>query len=396
MDIIVIGGGAAGLMAAIYAAEGGAKVRLLEKNDRIGKKILVTGNGKCNLSNTDSHIDHYTSHHKEELSNVFSAFSFADTRQFFEHSGVAIKERNGWLYPYSEQAQAVVTVLERKARDLGVIIKTRENVIAVKKNGKGFSVCTKSWQYPADRVILTTGGPASAVEGSCADGMYIAETLGHRLYEPLPALVPLRIREKQYSVWAGSRMDANASLYIDGKYVRSEQGEIQFADYGISGIAVFQLSIDAVQARAKGLHAEIVLDLFPQFSTETLELMLKHRRETIKISREEELFVGLLPDRMIKALVTKKPKEAKEYAKLFKHLKVTVQNAHSLERAQVTNGGVDLSDIDTKTMESRKVAGLYLAGEILDVCACCGGYNLQWAWSSGALAGISASKKGVL
>ena len=392
MNIIVIGAGAAGLIAAIFAAEGGAKVRLLERNDRIGKKILVTGNGKCNLSNTDTSLEHYVSHDADALHQVFAAFPFQDTQEFFEQCGVLLKNRNGWLYPYCEQAQAVVGVLERKAREVGVSIKTRENVTSIKKEESGFTVYTETWKYPADRVILTTGGPASSVEGSGKEGMLMAEALGHHLYDPLPALVPLRIKEKNYCVWAGTRMDAKASLYIDGNLSGQEEGEIQFADYGISGIAVFQLSIAAVQVVKEGKKAEILLDLFPQYTTQELEELLERRRATLKISREEDLFVGLLPDRMIKALITKKPKDAAAYAKLFKELKVTVRDAHSLERAQVANGGISLSDIDTKTMQSCKVPGLYFAGEVLDVCAQCGGYNLQWAWSSGALAGRSAAK----
>ena len=248
LNIIVIGGGAAGLMAAIYAAENGAKVRLLEQNDRIGKKILVTGNGKCNLSNTDTSLEHYVSHDPKALETVFGEFSFLDTQRFFETCGIMFKNRNGWLYPYAEQAQAVVTVLERKAREVGVSIKTREHVVSITKEDSGFTVVTDTWQYTTDRVILTTGGPASAVEGSAKEGMLMARSLGHKLYEPLPALVPLRIEEKKYSVWAGTRMDAKVSLYIDGELSGEEQGEIQFADYGISGIAVFQLSIKAVRA----------------------------------------------------------------------------------------------------------------------------------------------------
>lgn len=396
MNIIVIGAGAAGLTAAVHATEGGAKVKLLEKNDKIGRKILVTGNGKCNLSNRDTSLEHYYSHCPEGVAEVFDAFSFADTRRFFESCGIVMKDRSGWLYPYSEQAQSVVTVLERKVRALGVSIKTRENVISVARDKNGFIVRTQTWQYPADRVILTTGGPASQVDGSSPDGMLMAETLGHRLYEPLPALVPLRIREKQYGVWAGTRMDGKASLYIDEKYMCSEQGEIQFTDYGISGIAVFQLSIAAVRAINEGHSVAVELDLFPQFPERKLEAMLDERRTVLRPFREEDLFTGLLPDRMIRALISKKQKTAKAYVSLLKHLRVTVQGAHSLERAQVASGGIALSDIDTKTMESRRVKGLYLAGEVLDVCACCGGYNLQWAWSSGALAGISAAGQGVI
>ena len=392
MDIIVIGAGAAGLMAAIIAAEGGARVRLLERNDKIGKKILVTGNGKCNLSNLDTSLEHYISHDADGLREIFDAFSFQDTQKYFERCGIVLKSRNGWLYPYCEQAQAVVSVLERKAREMGVSIKTRENVTSIQKEENGFTVYTETWHYAADRVILTTGGPASSVEGSGKEGMLLAADLGHHLYDPLPALVPLRIKEKKYCAWAGTRMDAAASLYIDGNLNGRELGEIQFADYGISGIAVFQLSIAAVQAVRAGKKAEIILDLFPQYTENELQELLDNRRNTLKISREEDLFVGLLPDRMIKALITKKPKDAAAYARLFKELKVTVQDAHSFERAQVASGGISLADIDTKTMQSRKIPGLYFAGEVLDVCAHCGGYNLQWAWSSGALAGRSAAK----
>ncbi len=393
MDILVIGGGPAGMMAAIHAARGGAKVRLLEGNDRIGKKLLATGNGKCNLTNRDEDLAHYYSHDAGCLPAVFSAFSFADTRQFFEDAGIVFKDRNGWLYPYAEQAQAVLTVLERILQQEKVTIKTRERVTAIEKTVDGFLVKTETWQYSADRVIVTTGGPASAIEGSSDTGMQLVSGLGHTLYPPVPALVPLKIREKAYGVWAGTRMDATAVLLIDDVPVLQERGEIQFTEYGISGIAVFQLSIRALSAVKEGKKVQICLDLMPDFSVKELNGLLEKRRETLPVSREADLFTGLLPDRMIRALIGKHKRSAADYTSMLKGLKVTVTAAHSMARAQVANGGIALSEIAVPSMASKKLTGLYLAGEVLDVCGTCGGYNLQWAWSSGALAGIHAARQ---
>lgn len=393
MDILVIGGGPAGMMAAIHAARGGAKVRLLEGNDRIGKKLLATGNGKCNLTNRDEDLAHYYSHDAGCLPAVFSAFSFADTRQFFEDAGIVFKDRNGWLYPYAEQVQAVLTVLERILQQEKVTIKTRERVTAIEKTVDGFLVKTETWQYSADRVIVTTGGPASAIEGSSDTGMQLVSGLGHTLYPPVPALVPLKIREKAYGVWAGTRMDATAVLLIDDVPVLQERGEIQFTEYGISGIAVFQLSIRALSAVKEGKKVQICLDLMPDFSVKELNGLLEKRRETLPVSREADLFTGLLPDRMIRALIGKHKRSAADYTSMLKGLKVTVTAAHSMARAQVANGGIALSEIAVPSMASKKLTGLYLAGEVLDVCGTCGGYNLQWAWSSGALAGIHAARQ---
>ena len=393
MDILVIGGGPAGMMAAIHAVRGGAKVRLLEGNDRIGKKLLATGNGKCNLTNRDEDLAHYYSHDAGCLPAVFSAFSFADTRHFFENAGIVFKERNGWLYPYAEQAQAVLAVLERMLQQEKVTIKTREKVTAIEKTQDGFLVKTETWQYSANRVIVTTGGPASAIEGSSDTGMQLVRSLGHTLYPPIPALVPLKIREKAYGVWVGTRMDATAVLLIDGVPTARERGEIQFTEYGISGIAVFQLSIRALLAVEEGKKVQICLDLMPDFSAQELTDLLESRRDTLSVSREADLFTGLLPDRMIRALIGKSNRSATAYASMLKGLTVTVTAAHSMARAQVANGGIALSEITVPSMASKKLPGLYLAGEVLDVCGTCGGYNLQWAWSSGALAGIYASRQ---
>ncbi len=393
MDICIVGGGPAGLMAALWAAKNGSRVTVLEQNDRPGKKLLVTGNGKCNITNTDQDIRHYHGGDPLFAEVVLQRFTAQKTIGFFTKLGIFTKNRNGWIYPYCEQAQAVLKLLEDEARRRKVRIKTREHVTGVDRFEKGFTVHTEGWQYPADRIILCGGGPASSVQGSSADTMELAARLGHSIVPPLPALVPLRGRGKAYSQWAGVRMDGMVTLYINDKECRREMGEIQFTEYGVSGIPVFQVSIDAVRAVQKGHHVLLTLDLLPEFTDDELEAFLADRKDARRGLTDQELFVGLLPDKMIRVITGKSPRTPEAYAKLLKAYPVPVKGAHSLERAQVCSGGVSLSEVNPMTMESRLVPGLYFAGEILDVCGDCGGYNLQWAWSSGALAGRAASHR---
>lgn len=391
MDICIIGGGPSGLMAALWASEGG-RVTLLERNDRPGKKLLVTGNGKCNMTNTDQDLRHYHGGDPLFAEVVLQRFTSWQTIRFFTELGVFTKNRNGWIYPYCEQAQAVLKILEDEARRRKVRIKTRECVTGIDRTGSGFTVRTESWQYPADRVILCGGGPASAVQGSSTDSMELAARLGHRIIPPLPALVPLRGNGDTYSRWAGVRMDGVVALYIDGREIRREAGEIQFTEYGVSGIPVFQVSIDAVRAIHENRRVLLALDLMPEFTPDELTEFLAARADNRRVRTDQDLFVGLLPDKMIRMITDKNHREPKEYAGLLKNYPVPVRSAHSMERAQVCSGGIALPDVDPTTMESRLIPGLYFAGEILDICGDCGGYNLQWAWSTGALAGQAAAR----
>ena len=391
MDICIVGGGPAGLMAALWAAEEGSSVTLLERNDKPGKKLLATGNGKCNITNTDQDIRHYHGGDLLFAEVVLQRFTARQTIRFFPELGVFNKNKNGWIYPYCEQAQAVLKLLERETRRRGVRIKTREHVTEIDGARDGFIVRTEGWQYPADRVILCGGGPASAVQGSSADTMELAARLGHSIIPPLPALVPLRGKGNVYSQWAGVRMDGVVTLYIEDKEIRRETGEIQFTEYGVSGIPVFQVSIEAVRAIHRGCHVLLTLDLMPEFTEEELTAFLAVRQNRHRGLTAQESFVGLLPDKMIRVIAGENLQTPEEYAKLLKAYSVPVRSAHSLERAQVCSGGVKLSEVDPTTMESRLVPGLFFAGEILDICGDCGGYNLQWAWSTGALAGKAAS-----
>jgi predicted Rossmann fold flavoprotein len=384
-NVVIIGGGASGLMAAIAAAEKGAKVTLLEHNDKVGKKILATGNGRCNLSNVSQEPSFYRCASPRYPWSIINQFSMADTLRFFSKLGIFTKNRNGWLYPYSDQAAGVAELLEMEARHQGVKIKTLEEVTDIEKNGEGYMVLTKGWQYPCDKVIVCCGSHASSVEGSSDTGFRLAKKLGHTVLEPMPALVPLKGKDSYYAKWAGVRMDGIIKLEIEDHIFLKERGEILFTEYGISGIAVFQLSRYAVRAVREGCLVKCRLDLMPDFSKEDLIALFNQRKSDSPYKSNAELMIGLLPKKIIPVLA---PADASlsRIAENLKDWTVPIKDGISLRQAQVCSGGVDVSEL-SETLESKLHPGIYFAGEVVDVDGPCGGYNLQWAWSSGQVAG---------
>lgn len=390
--VLIVGAGASGLTAAIYAARNGASVTVLEQNDKPGKKLLATGNGKCNITNLDQTPDKYRSAHQEFPWKVVRNFDVQKTIAFFTELGIYVRNKNGYLYPYSEQAAAMTEVLLMEAARLKVKIKTREQVEAVKKHDRGFTVITKTWKYEGDKVILACGSPASAIEGSCDDGIQIAKSFGHPVVPFEPALVGLRGCGLPFTKWAGVRMTGSVTLLLDGNPVRTESGELQFTDYGISGIPVFQLSRYAVRAISEHCPAALSLDLMPDFTLTDLAEFLKRRMDRNPNKSLSESLIGLLPDKMIRMLC-KSGSTADTLAADLKQLTFDIKGASSLKQAQICSGGVDTEQICPDTMESALVPGLYFAGENADVDGMCGGYNLQWAWSSGAIAGTNAAKE---
>lgn len=389
--LVVIGGGASGLMSAIWAARSGASVTILEHNDRTGKKILATGNGKCNLTNIEQSPSFYRSSHRDFPWSIIQQFPLADTIRFFSELGIYTKNKNGWMYPYSEQAASVAQVLEMEARFQKVKIKTREEVTDIQKTKEGYCVITKTWKYDCDNVIICCGSCASQVEGSSSSGYELARKLGHHIIEPLPALTGIRGKGNYYSKWAGTRMEGILRLEIEDSILKEEKGEILFTDYGISGIAVFQLSRYAVRAVKEGCNVNFHLDLMPDFSVESLADFLKQRTENCPYKTLSELLVGLIPGKMIPVLCGKND-DLEKTASNIKDWVVPVKDACSMAHAQVCSGGVDVSEL-TYELESKMQPGIYFAGEVVDVDGPCGGYNLQWAWSSGAVAGKAAAKE---
>ncbi len=392
MNIVIIGGGAAGLTAALFAASPKHTVTVLEQNEKPGRKLLATGNGRCNLTNLDQDPEAYRTSRPKQAAAVLRQFPVSSAISFFTGLGIYTKNRDGWIYPNSDQASSVLAVLLMEAQHRKVKIKTRETVTGICREEDGsWTVYTRGWKYPADRVIVTTGSPASEIAGSSGDGLRFAEELGVGTVPFLPALCPLKCSGMDFQKWAGVRTEGKVTLLLDGVPVASERGELQLTSYGISGIPVFQVSRYAVRALEEGAHVEAALDFFPDMEEEQLAALLNQRMMHCTYKTQEELLIGLLPDKLI-PMALREGRELDVIARAVKELRLTVRESAGFERAQVCSGGVDLAEV-TETLEAKKYPGLYFAGEVLDVDGACGGYNLQWAWSSGAVAGTAAAKE---
>ena len=400
MRVIIIGGGASGLMAAITAARNGAKVTVLEHQNQVGKKILVTGNGRCNFTNTDQDLSHYHSESPISMAIALKQFTCQDTVLFFKDLGIFSKNRNGYLYPHSDQASAILDVLRMECEHLKVKIACQSEITSIEKNDDIFKVHTPGWTYEADKLILATGSKAAPATGSDGSGYEFAKNFGHTVIEPYPALVQLLSKEKCLNALAGLRVDARAILFADEKPVISNRGEVQLNANNISGIPVFQISADAAKAMAEGKKCHVILDFLPDFSEELLISYLKQRIATGGYKSTNNFLTGLFAKKLSEVLCEKckfkkitaekfTEDDIRNLCKQIKNFKININGTNGFEHAQCCGGGVSLEEIDPSTMESLKVPGLYFCGELLDVHGDCGGYNLQWAWTSGYLAGKS-------
>lgn len=405
MQVLVIGGGASGMTAAIAAAAGGCRVTLLEQNPKLGKKLYATGNGKCNLTNLRMRPGDYRGAHPEFAWEALARFSVSDTLRSFAGMGLLTKERNGYVYPRSEQAQSVVSVLTYELRRLGVRVLLSCRALAAARDGAGFCVTAELTEEKrklrlfADRLVVASGGLAGQNLGTGEAGYAVCRGLGHRIVPTAPALVQLRTAERFLKPAAGVRLEAGVTLHI-GKRSYRETGEILLADYGVSGIPILQLSRYASLAKPDEAP-ELSLNFFPEWNPEEQRAMLDAQLRGVYASERtaEEALCGLLPDKLLRVLLKEagvapeqradELSEAQREAllALFCGLRLSVVGTNDFSKAQVTAGGVDVSEVCPETMESRLVPGLYLTGELLDIDGTCGGYNLQWAWTSGMLAG---------
>ena len=404
-DIIVIGGGASGMTAAIAAARAGAFVTILEHGVRVGKKLLSTGNGRCNLTNLDQNCKNYRGSRPDFALEVLQQFSVADTLKFFEELGIYTKNRNGYLYPKSDQASAVLDVLRMELSRLGVAVECEVNIKEILSAEDGFTIKTDKGTWSSKKLILATGGKAAPKTGSDGSGYTLAKALGHRIIPPAPALTALKAEGDFFKNLAGVRTDARVTLCIDGQSSYSETGELQLTAAGISGIVVFQASRFAARALLAGRRVEAVLDFLPDFDKESWDIFLDRRIRHNDYKTIEEFLIGLLHKKLILVLLKQtgiqRERRAdrlsgREWRLLWENLHgflVKIIGTNSFDSAQVCSGGVDTKEIDGRTMESKRLPGLYFAGELVDIDGACGGYNLQWAWSSGTVAGRWAAKE---
>ncbi len=422
----VVGAGAAGMTAAITAARCGSAVTLLEGNDRPGRKLLSTGNGKCNLGNEKLDMEEYYTQSPDFLEKCLARFGTEDTAAFFQEIGLMLKQKKGCLYPMSEQASSVLDVLRYELARQNVRIVTeckvdRIEVPAGTGSRKGRELGRKFQQPPGsrinagikvtaagkvycfDRVILACGGQAMPKTGSDGSGYRLAEKLGHSLVPVVPALVQLRCKEDYLKSVAGVRADALVTVITgSGKSIR-ERGELQLTDYGISGIPVFQVSRAVNYILRKERDVEVRIDFLPDIPAEALRHFAEKRASLRKGCTVEAFFTGILNKKLMLLFIrlaglkaaedaaSADPKKMRMVYSLCRCFTVHVIGSNTYDNAQVCAGGVPLDEV-TEQLESRKAPGIYFAGEILDVDGKCGGYNLHWAWCSGHIAGAAAAE----
>ena len=401
--VAVIGGGASGMMAAVTAASEGARVILLEHKDRIGKKILSTGNGRCNFTNIHQEPICYHSEDPMFPWEVVERFNAQAVISFFLQLGVYSKNRNGYIYPNSDQASAVLDAFRMELDRLKVEIRTGVECREIRPGKKGFTVLTDQGPVRADRVILCAGSKAAPTTGSDGSGYDLAKKLGHRILPVLPALTALKCEEKFFKSIAGVRANGSVSIWSGGECIAKDTGEIQLTDYGISGIPVFQVSRYASKLLYEKKETDAVLDFMPDFTKEQTNAFLRARAKTRPDKSAEMFLIGLfhkkLCDLWIRLSEIPRQRKAGELTEdeiacltsLIKEFRVRVRETNPYDKAQVCCGGVDTREVNPETLESVYVPGVYFAGEILDVDGMCGGYNLTFAWASGYVAGKAAS-----
>ena len=392
VNVCIIGGGAAGITAAIAAAREGESVIILERLQRVGKKILATGNGRCNITNAYIVDENY--HGGQSFaSEILNNFTYYETLSFFESMGIVCCEGDeGKMYPASLQATSVLDLLRVEMDRLGIKIETEFFVKDIAKEKGIFKISSGDGNIFAENVIIACGGYAAPQFGTDGNMFPLIKMLGHRVSAFYPALVQLKT-ENTPKALKGVKHFCTAHLYIDGKKVKSEYGEVLFTEYGLSGPPVFNLSREASVAVSKGRNTEISLELLADSFSEVLK-MLENRKKLLP-HLEGENFLNSVINKRIGFEITKRCKNLKEIASELKNYKHKVCGTMGFKNAQVTAGGVLCDEISSDTLMSKKVNGLYFAGEVIDVDGDCGGFNLQFAWSSGYIAGKSAARRNV-
>ena len=407
--VIVTGGGPAGMMAAIRAAKNFAQVSLFEKNNRLGRKLSITGKGRCNLTNaadTQEIIKNIPGNGKF-LNSALNSFTSNDTINFFEELGLKTKlERGNRIFPESDNAAEVIEVLTKKLESLNIEVRLNsrvENIISDGKKILGVEVNGKF--FDCDAVILATGGASYPLTGSTGDGFKFAKSLGHTVTEILPALVPLEVEEDFIKDLQGlSLKNVRVTLKVDEKVVTEIFGEMLFTHFGISGPIILTLSRQVAKFLAQKKFVEVLINLKPALTPEQLDARILRDFDKFKGKIIKNAMVELLPQKLIPVIldlayidedkkvdeITKA--ERQKILEILRGLPLTISATRPLAEAIVTAGGVSIKEVNPKTMESKIVENLFIAGEVLDIDGNTGGFNLQAAWSTGNAAGIFAAK----
>lgn len=403
--VIVLGGGASGMCAAVYAARNGAEVTIIEKNTQLGKKLSMTGNGRCNLSNLDMNEKMYNAAAEKRMKQWLSVYGVLDVINFVKSLGIVIKSEDGYLYPISGQASTVVDAFKNELKRLEVKVVYGEQAKAVNviEAAEKYEVITNINSYEADRVIIATGGLSGAKSTmSTGDGYYICKKLGLSVKDTYPALVGFKTAEDEIMPETGVRCTAEISFLLGSEVIAREYGELQLTKDGISGIPVMQASGKVVRFLAEGKPIFASINFFPDYDEDDY---LSLEKEMLRLRDDRSLaeFLNGYHNSQISEMIIKRTKMGRSMKMKnisesmvlsifdnYRNYKIRLSDSYGYQLSQVTSGGVSLGDIrDDMTIVSDN--GIFVVGELLDVDGRCGGYNLQWAFTSGAIAGTVAS-----
>lgn len=404
--VIVVGGGASGIMAAISARKQGAKVTILERNPRIGKKILATGNGRCNFTNINTDITYYNGNNPKFAYSALSNFNVNETIRLFNKLGIAHKiEEFGKVFPMSDQASSFLDVFLFELNEIGVDIIGNAYVKSIKKNKDKFIITLEDGNtFQGDKVIIATGGKAMPSTGSDGNGFELAEKLGHTIIDIFPGLVQLMLEGSFFKQIEGVKFVGTAEILYKDKSLAKDRGDILFGNYGVSGPPILQVSRKAGELIRDNKEAILKITIIDTMSKEDIKNLLASRFEDGPKKTVEFNMVGLVNKRLIPVLLKEagihdlkcpvgnlSKKDFEKICNILLDWRFKIKGTKSWPSAQVTAGGVNTNEINENTMESKIVKGLYFAGEIIDIDGQCGGFNLQWAWSSGFIAGLNAA-----
>lgn len=403
--IAIIGGGASGLMAALFAARAGANVTIYEHNNSVGKKILASGNGRCNIINTTATYDDYAGADPQFVTYALKQLNFHYFEKFCHSIGLLLDIKDdGRCYPLSNEAKSVLIALKSAVSASGVKILTDSEVTAITKQDSHFNIQTPAGKQSYNKVLIATGSEAAPQLGASADGYTFAKQFGHEIIPTYPSLVQLHLNSKNHPKMAGVKTTAEVTLFIDNKSNMKVTGDILFAAYGISGLAILDISQRASHALLHKQRISIALNLLPRYDRGELVSVIEKLFASVAQHDVHTALCGLLPAKIITYLLedaaialsttvsSLNHKEIKKIAHLIGEWKFEVTDTHGFKHAEVSGGGISTAQINNKTMESKLVEGLYFAGEVLDIVGRRGGYNFNFAWASGMIAGKEMGK----
>ena len=397
MKTIIIGAGASGLSCAITLAKRGGDVLVLEKLSLSAKKILVTGNGRCNYWNDNFNNENFYSGNKMFIEEVNTLENRKGVLTFFDNLGIVPNIKNGYYYPYSMQASSIRDSLLFECKRLGIKIINDFDVVNVLKSDNKFIVKSIDKYYEADSLIIATGSYAYYKDKT--SGYNLCRKFGHKINAVLPSLVQLVGKDDFYKDWQGVRSNVKVSIYVNGDLKKEETGEIMLTDYGISGICVFNLSGIANRALYNNDKVSVKIDFLPEI--DDLKSFFDNRNNIISKRRMIDFFQGLINDKLVKIILLRSNISYDKYyddlndlekdrlSEVIKKFYVEIIESKSYDNAQVCTGGVNVDEVNPNTMESKLCSNLYIIGEVLDVDGVCGGFNLGFAWLSGIIAGRS-------